>query len=64
VLLVGHNPGLRDLALALASRGADRERLEAKFTTAALATLTLPSWSRLSPGDAELVDYVGPKQLR
>jgi phosphohistidine phosphatase len=64
VLLIAHNPGLQDLALALASSGTDRERLEAKFPTAALATLALPSWSGLSPGDAELVDYVGPKQLR
>jgi phosphohistidine phosphatase len=63
VLLIGHNPGLQDLALTLVSRGAHRERLAAKFPTAALATLALPSW-RLRPGDAELVDYVVPKQLR
>ncbi len=36
--------------------------LAAKFPTAALATLALPSW-RLSPGDGELVDYVVPKGL-
>ena len=46
VLLIGHNPGLQDLALALAASGA--ERLEAKFTTAALATLALECWSSLS----------------
>jgi phosphohistidine phosphatase len=64
VLLIGHNPGLQDLALVLASSGAELERLEAKFPTAALATLALRDWSTLSPGDAELVAYVVPKQLR
>jgi phosphohistidine phosphatase len=64
VLLIGHNPGLQDLALVLASRGAELKRVEAKFPTAALATLALEHWSILSPGDAELVAYVVPKQLR
>ncbi len=66
VLLIGHNPGLEDLALLLASTGAELERLRAKFPTAAFATLTIPSatWSRLSPADAVLADYVVPKQLR
>ena len=65
VLLIGHNPGLQDLALLLASAGDELERLQAKFPTAALATLTLPdaTWSRLSEGDAELAAYVVPKQL-
>lgn len=65
VMLVGHNPGLQDLALALASTGAELARLEAKFPTAALATLTLPraTWRRLSPGGAVLSAYVVPKQL-
>src|SRR5438876_5692831 len=54
VMLIGHNPGLQDLALLLASDGAERERLEAKFPTAALATLTLPdtAWRRLSEAGA------------
>jgi phosphohistidine phosphatase len=63
VLLIGHNPGLHDLALMLASSGADLRRLEAKFPTAALATLALARWSNLSEGNAELVAYVVPKQL-
>jgi phosphohistidine phosphatase len=63
VLLIGHNPGLQDLAFILVSSEVDRARLAAKFPTAALATLALPSW-RLNPGDAELVGYVAPKQLR
>ena len=65
VMLIGHNPGLQDLALRLASAGPDLERLEAKFATAALATLELAgeSWGDLSRGDAVLAAYVVPKQL-
>jgi phosphohistidine phosphatase len=64
VMLIGHNPGLEQLALALASAGDDLERLAAKFPTAALATLAIAnSWSRLAPGDATLDAYVVPKQL-
>jgi phosphohistidine phosphatase len=65
VLLIGHNPGLHDLALVLASAGADLELLEAKFPTAALATLSLAkaTWGRLSRGDAVLAAYVVSKQL-
>jgi phosphohistidine phosphatase len=66
VMVIGHNPGLHQLALALASRGADLRRLEEKFPTGALATLVVhsESWAALSPGDAELIDYVVPRQLR
>ena len=65
VLLVGHNPGLHNLARVLASRGADLHQLEEKFPTGALATLVVhsDSWTALSPGEAELVDYVVPRQL-
>ncbi len=65
VMLVGHNPGLHNLALVLASRGADLAQLEEKFPTGALATLAVhsDSWTALGPGEAELVDYVVPTQL-
>lgn len=65
VMLIGHNPGLQDLALGLASRGAYLPQLEEKFPTGALATLVVrsESWSALRPGEAELVDYVVPRQL-
>jgi phosphohistidine phosphatase len=66
VMLIGHDPGLHELARLLASRGADLPRLEQKFPTGALATLVVDgeSWVALGPGDAELVDYVVPRQLR
>ena len=65
VMLIGHNPGLHNLALVLASRGADLPQLEQKFPTGALATLAVrsDSWTALSPGEAELVEYVLPRQL-
>jgi len=43
VMLIGHNPGLHDLARVLASRGADLSQLEQKFPTGALATLVVQS---------------------
>ena len=65
VLVIGHNPGLQDLALLLASRGACLPQLEEKFPTGALATLVVrsESWTALDAGEAELVDYVVPSQL-
>lgn len=64
VLVIGHNPGLQDLALFLAVRGADLSRLAEKLPTGALATLALFSsrWATLSEGDAELVDYFVPRE--
>ena len=66
VLLIGHNPGLQDLALLLASAGAELPQLEAKFPTAGLVTLTLAeaTWRELSQGDAVLSAFVAPKELR
>lgn len=66
VMIIGHNPGLQELALELASRGADLPRLEEKLPTGALATLAgdWESWKALKPGDAELVDCVFPRDLR
>jgi phosphohistidine phosphatase len=65
VMLIGHNPGLQELALVLASAGGALGRLEAKFPTGALVTLTLAdtTWRELSRADAVLAAYVVPKQL-
>jgi phosphohistidine phosphatase len=65
VMLVGHNPGLEDLALVLASKGAERARMEEKYPTAALATIDLPGddWGAIERGSGELVAYVRPRDL-
>jgi phosphohistidine phosphatase len=66
LMVIGHNPGLQELALSLVSIGAELGRLEAKFPTAALATLALADrpWRQLSESDAVLAAYVVPRQLR
>jgi phosphohistidine phosphatase len=64
VMVIGHNPGLEQLALALASAGEELERLGEKFPTGALATLELADqWDRVAPAGATLTAYVVPKQL-
>jgi phosphohistidine phosphatase len=62
VLVIGHNPGMHELALELA--GPEPE-LEGKFPTAALATLTFDgsAWGELGPGAAELVELTRPRDL-
>lgn len=66
VLLVGHNPGLHDLALLLAADGPLRGRIAGKLPTGALVTLEAPaaSWAALAcAGSARLVDLVLPREL-
>ena len=67
VMIVGHNPGLHDLALELVGDGdtAAIAQLRVKFPTGALATLQLDrtSWDRLAPGVAYLASLVLPRQL-
>jgi phosphohistidine phosphatase len=65
VMLVGHNPGLQDLATLLAGGGRELQRLREKYPTCALATLDVGegSWSLLQPGEAELVALVTPSDL-
>jgi phosphohistidine phosphatase len=66
VLLVGHNPGLEDLAVDLVGFGDAglRERLVTKFPTGALATLEVPGeWHDLTWGAASLLAFVVPREL-
>jgi phosphohistidine phosphatase len=61
VVLVGHNPGLQLLTLALAgdAKGDALDRLREKFPTCALAVLAVPGdWSGLAPGGTTLVNLV------
>lgn len=64
VMLIGHEPAIRELALMLAGSGEHLERLREKFPTAALATLSFQgSWGELTPGAAQLVAFVKPREL-
>ncbi len=68
VMLIGHNPGLQRLALALAGKGepALLERLATKFPTGALAELVAPvaRWRTVEPGGAELVMLAAPRETK
>ncbi|MEU1460843.1 histidine phosphatase family protein [Streptomyces sp. NPDC005727] len=65
LLLVGHNPGLEELVLALAGDGLDDtlERVRAKFPTSAIAVLAWrgTGWPALAPGAALLTSYTVPR---
>jgi phosphohistidine phosphatase len=65
VLVIGHNPGLEDLALGLASGGDALDDLRVKFPTCALATLDFggTTWADARPGGAILKGFVIPKTL-
>ena len=66
LMIVGHNPGLEDLAATLAGTGAGDglDRMAMKFPTAALAVLAVPTaWRELAPGGATLADFVVPRDL-
>ena len=67
VMLVGHNPGLEDLVLDLAPTedAALVARVEAKFPTAAFATIDLAvdHWVAVQPGTGTLVGFVTPSDL-
>lgn len=66
VMVIGHNPGLQELALQLTRPRKKRRALEAKFPTGALATIsaTTTSWRTLSRHGARLTGYTIPGQFR
>jgi phosphohistidine phosphatase len=67
LLMIGHNPGLHELALMLiaAGDGEARERLAEKFPTAGLAIIDFPvdDWHKLHPHGGRLERFVSPKSL-
>jgi phosphohistidine phosphatase len=66
VLVIGHNPGLHELALALASPDSPRYRALAagKFPTTARASFAIDSpWAKLGQSRHTLTDYVTAKSL-
>ncbi|MGE5292402.1 MAG: SixA phosphatase family protein [Micromonosporaceae bacterium] len=71
LLIVGHDPGIRDLAVTLADEGSSGragdalERVGVKFPTGAVAVLAVPgAWPDLGAGAARLTDFVVPRELK
>jgi len=70
LLVIGHNPGLHDLAVMLAGANAAQasgpvtSQLAEGFPTGALAEFTVaPRWSELASGGGRLVRFLCPKNL-
>lgn len=71
VLLIGHNPGMHELAVLLLGARHDAgpsdmaKRLAAEFPTAALAEFSIAgSWQQLDTGGGHLVRFLVPRDLR
>lgn len=67
LLVVGHNPGIHDLAVQLIASGdaQARERLIEKLPTSGLVVIDLPfdDWSRLRAHAGRLERFVSPRSL-
>ena len=67
VMLIGHNPGMQDLALYLtaASGSPAHDALRAKYPTGALAEIAfdVPTWSAVTPGSGKLMRFETPRAL-
>jgi phosphohistidine phosphatase len=66
-MIVGHNPGLQQLVLALASDDGEgfRARVESKFPTAAAAVieLNIETWGDAGPGTGRTRELILPREL-
>jgi phosphohistidine phosphatase len=67
VMLVGHNPGIADLAAWLCSHGKTDQRasLARKFPTGAIAVIEfdVEDWADVDAETGRLVDFATPKQM-
>jgi phosphohistidine phosphatase len=62
VMLVGHNPSMHELALGLAKH--PQELAGRTYPTGGLAWFSFSgSWRSLAPGQAELTEFVTPREL-
>ncbi|MFF7814614.1 SixA phosphatase family protein [Streptomyces sp. NPDC007945] len=63
VVLVGHNPGIHELAVALCGSGPPDllERVRAGFPTSGVVVIEVPDgWERLSPGSGRVTAFWSP----
>jgi phosphohistidine phosphatase len=64
VLLIGHNPGMHELAVLLTGASAAPDRMTAGFPTAALAEFAVGTeWRRLDAAGTRLVRFLTPRDL-
>jgi phosphohistidine phosphatase len=71
LMIIGHNPGMHELAVTLAASGGQsgsrqaKDRLAEGFPTAALAEFAIATpWRRLATGGGQLVRFLVPRDLR
>ena len=70
VMLIGHNPGLHDLAMrlvgpaAMAEQGKNISRLAEGYPTGALTEFSIAGpWSKLDEGGGRLLRFLAPRDL-
>jgi phosphohistidine phosphatase len=67
LLVVGHNPGLHDVALALVGSGdtETRERLAEKLPTSGLVVIdfAFDDWSRLRVNSGTIERFISPRSI-
>ncbi len=67
LLVVGHNPGLHDLALQLIASGDPEARkgIDEKLPTSGLVVIELPfdDWTSIRPGSGRLERFVTPRLI-
>lgn len=65
LLLVGHNPGMEQLALLLSGTGALRDEIAVKYPTGALAEIgfDVAHWREVAPGEGKLARFIRPREL-
>ena len=65
LLVVGHNPGLEMLAVALTTGSGLRDEVATKFPTGAIAEIALPTgrWRDVAPGSGTLARFIRPRDL-
>lgn len=66
LMIIGHNPGLQNFALALIGGEApEAGPIARKFPTAAVAVINfdIPDWAAVRPGGGHLTSFMTPRQL-
>ena len=65
IMIVGHNPGLQDLAVTLAVGGRDRQQLKDKLPTGALVSFEFDEerWKDVQPATGHVSLFLTPNTL-